>query len=541
MRERVVENWLISANERTLEVPFCQLLLGEGYRVLHLSRHGEMEQGKDIIAVDPRNQPCAFQLKDAGGGRITQRDWETFKPQIERLVELPIKHPAVTHDTLHRAILVTNGELDEPVRVEILDRNEIWKAKGYPVLETVLKGELLNRFQGLQTEFWPVELADYKALLELFLVDGKACLNKAKLAGFLYATLPFDAQRPSRAECSRAIASAAVFTSYAIHPHQLSENHVAEVEGWVIYAAHLLGLAERHALDERYWKNSLAIAEFAIYQALLSLCKELQSRQDLIEGIGLLDGPFYRPRITWLCGLLAAFGLWRIEEGQRDGLDEFLQRFILDNRKDLLLWGEGALPQFLSVIWYLRHAHATAELDDLLGTLLAEVIRANRTADSGGIADPYHDLREVVAHRLRLHGTGWQESFRGRSYGLETLVQLFARRNWRESLRRLWPSISRLSYCTFVPHEPWQFYLWQCKHGELKVRQPNKTQSWSQLREISGQVDSNRIPGLLLQYPWLLLLFLIVYPHRLSPEPAKLLDSHFGKIGKYAYRAGSHP
>ena len=51
MIERLIENWLTKAGERdkyNFTVPFSHLLAGEGYRVVHLSRHGEMEQGKDL-------------------------------------------------------------------------------------------------------------------------------------------------------------------------------------------------------------------------------------------------------------------------------------------------------------------------------------------------------------------------------------------------------------------------------------------------------------------------------------------------------------
>lgn len=527
MKERVVENWLTSVNERTMEVPFCQLLLGEGHRVVHLSRHGEMEQGKDVLTIDPDGQPCAFQLKDARGGKITQSDWETFKGQVERLVELPIAHPSVPQGVPHRAFLVTNGELDEPVRLEIVGRNRLWAERGYPELEVTVKRDLLLRFQSLQTDFWPVEPREVNTLLQLFLAHGAACLDKAKVASFLRATLPMDTEAVSKAECRRAIASAAVFASYALHPYQLKENHVAEIEGWVIYAAYLLGLAERHELEEQYWQGSLDIAEFAIFQALLNLCEELRGRSHLIEGSGPADPPFYRPRVTWLCGLLAAFGLWRLSRGEHGEIDDFLKEFVVTYEDKLLLWGEGALPQFLATIWYLRHALGTWEPDGMLASLISAVTQASVAPGGIGIPDPYHGVEEVGVNNLGLNGNRWHESFAGRSYGLETLVQLFARRNWRQRMRWLWPDVSRLGYCTFVPRKLWQFYLWRSEEGELNTRQPNRTQSWSELRQISEHVAENSIPRLLRERPWILMLFLIVYPHRLSPEPAKMLNSYF--------------
>lgn len=63
MLERVVDNWLTSANERSYEIPFAQLLISEGYRVLHGPVHHPFEHGKDIVALSPDGSLHAFQLK----------------------------------------------------------------------------------------------------------------------------------------------------------------------------------------------------------------------------------------------------------------------------------------------------------------------------------------------------------------------------------------------------------------------------------------------------------------------------------------------
>jgi hypothetical protein len=528
VQERVVENWLINTSERSMEVPFCQLLAGEGYRVVHLSRHGEMEQGKDILAIDPQGTPCAFQLKNASGKKITQGDWENIKAQIDRLVELPIRHPSVEEGVKHRAFLVVNGELDEPVRVEIVDRNKVWKQKDYPELETILLGELQHRFNHLQSNFWPVELNDVKALLELFLANGKAYLNKPKFSGFLRSNLPIGKQGVAKAECKRALASAAVFTSYALQPHQQEHNYVAEIEGWVLYSSYLLALAEQQHLEQEYWKGSFEISEFAIWQALRDLAVELSTHDQIVEGEILVDGPFYRPRITWLCGLLAAFGLWRLSKDDREEIDGSIAEFVKSNRAKLLLWGEAAIPQFLSTIWFLRKILPTSEPDQILASLISGITKLSLSGGVG-IPDPYHDLEEVVRTNLGMQEGGWQETFRGRSYSLESLVQLYTRRNWRQQMRLFWPEISRLETSTFMPREIWQYYLWHCKEGDLVTTRPNMTQSWSELRNNSARIDRAKFPSLIQEYPWLLLLFIISCPHRLTADVAKFLDNKFSK------------
>jgi hypothetical protein len=151
MLERIVENWLTKVNERSLEIPFCQLLTAEGYEVVHLSRHGPHEQGKDILAINPNGTPCAFQLKGSGG-RITQRAWaEDYVGQVTRLVEIPIQHPSIDPTVPRRVFFVTNGELDEEVRREISDRNQDWKRREHPQLETIVRGQLLTRLLNLTT------------------------------------------------------------------------------------------------------------------------------------------------------------------------------------------------------------------------------------------------------------------------------------------------------------------------------------------------------------------------------------------------------
>ena len=70
--ERVIENWLTSANERSYHIPFCQLLAAEGEPVIHVSPHGPFEQGKDVITIDKKGKLRAYQLKQ---GDIGLAEW----------------------------------------------------------------------------------------------------------------------------------------------------------------------------------------------------------------------------------------------------------------------------------------------------------------------------------------------------------------------------------------------------------------------------------------------------------------------------------
>jgi hypothetical protein len=120
--EKLLEDWLSSIDERSFNFAFSQYLLAEGYTAIHFSRHGEFEQGKDVLAIGKDGRSCAFQLKALQGRKLKQNQWLEMQPQIDQLIRIPIKHPSIPHEAGgHRAYLVVVGELDEGVRVEIED------------------------------------------------------------------------------------------------------------------------------------------------------------------------------------------------------------------------------------------------------------------------------------------------------------------------------------------------------------------------------------------------------------------------------------
>src|SRR6266511_5200721 len=109
MKSKIVENWLTKVNELTFTIPFAQLLLSKGQRVIHISSQGPMEQGKDIIAVDDSGTIHCYQLKS---GKINSRVWADIKAEIDQLVELPPRHPSLNERVDNwEAYLVTNGSI----------------------------------------------------------------------------------------------------------------------------------------------------------------------------------------------------------------------------------------------------------------------------------------------------------------------------------------------------------------------------------------------------------------------------------------------
>ena len=130
MLERVIENWLDKATERSFQQPYCYILSADGHTIIHSTRHSAMELGKDIITINRHGTPCAFQLKT---GNISLAKWRSkVNPQIDDLVYGQINHPSVDNSRHHISYLVTNGNIEEEVSRAIDDRNRTWKDQGLP-------------------------------------------------------------------------------------------------------------------------------------------------------------------------------------------------------------------------------------------------------------------------------------------------------------------------------------------------------------------------------------------------------------------------
>jgi len=120
--ERLIDSWLDSASERSMQAPFCQMLLGDGHKVLQTTRHSPIEFGKDVVSVSPEGEIHAYQLKGHPGARLTQAHLRTMLPQLNELVELSIPDSRV-QGRPHKSFLVTNGEVAEEAHTWLASYN----------------------------------------------------------------------------------------------------------------------------------------------------------------------------------------------------------------------------------------------------------------------------------------------------------------------------------------------------------------------------------------------------------------------------------
>ena len=536
MLEGVIENWLDKAIERMFQQPYCYMLSAKGHTIIHLTRHCGMEMGKDIITIAPDGTPCAFQLKT---GNISLSRWQTeVSPQTFDLILGKINHPSIDSSKHHRSYLVTNGNIAEEVSRAIDDRNQAWKNQNQPCLETVVRGELLEKAKRLGTDLWPTELTDIKTLLEMFLEGGQGILPKEKHVSLFESTFPLkpldNGDKPSKAHFKRVIASAAILCAIAASSFPKENNHVAEIEAWVLYISHVLALAERWGLSDTVYKDEFQIATKAIYNSLANLCDEIKEREYLIQGNPLTDSYVYTVRVTWLLGLMSIYALWKGSGNKsKDDVDDFLREFRTEKQDQLDLWGEAAIPQWLAYLWYSRKISATTEPDDVLGYLISEICEQNEPKGDGLLASPYYEADDILPHMLSVAEEPLMDSFSGQSYALEGLIHLYVRENSmqsKQSMKSLWPDVTRLRYQSFEPENFCDFYRWRNKAGKNWTVCPQHTQDWEELRELASESDGGCIPPSIKKHPILLLLFLCVYPHRMNAEILRWLDAQMQQI-----------
>jgi hypothetical protein len=534
--ERLIENWLTRANERSFQVPYCHWLAYSGHTVVHLSRHCAMEMGKDILSIDRDGTPCAYQLKGVdGAGKLSLSSWRAdLERQIHSLVLGRIVHPSIPGDRPHRAYIVINGEIDETVSRAIDDFNQGLAQRGdQRKLHVVVRGDLFRRFKDLEADFWPANPGDMKTFLELYLENGQGQLPKAKMATLFESTLPFDSDAskgPGRAEAARAVAACAILCATSISAFTNARNHLAEFEAWTMYSAYVLALAEKWNFSDDYFQFAIDVAHEAIYSALGRLCDELVTRTNFTEGNILTDSQVFKARITHLLGLMGIYGLWKARrlrtgiEINEDCQHQFLRDFSLGKSKLCWLWGEYAIPQFLANNFFRRTFDPSPGTDLLYGSLLQAIVKLNGEG-KGSLPNPYYDAETFLPHLLGLEHEELNDSFHRSSYYLEGLLHLFIRANFKQQLRWMFPSITKLGMRHYVPSAPWRYYFWRDRSGKNHHRFLQPPHSWSALKKLAADDAGDDLPPLLKRDPIACLCFLLVYPHRVSASGLRWLSS----------------
>jgi hypothetical protein len=523
--ERLLENWLTDVNELGYQFPFCEALVAEGYTILHVSRHGRGEHGKDVVARRSDGVLCTFQLK---GGDIALPDWRKIRGEVEELVQLPVRVPGVSEDEPHIPHLVTNGELRGDAPESIQRYADDWVRRGYSRLEVWQYGRLSKLFLDAHGSFLPTGLKDFRKFVQLYTGDFSAPLPKTELAGLLE-PITIATEGLSDTKMPRALASLALLAGYIIEQYARAGNNIAVVEGLTMTAAAILHAAERDSLDPEVYLPTLTLLYTDLVRSLNTFAAEaLEGESWLVFSQGLADPHVYGARVTIVLGWLAK---WALSQDPNAGRDEQhrLYGVALREFRARRMVGEIDWPFLLALALWLDRQGRTVDAEEVVLGHIRFVLAGNRGQDARGVPSPYWSHEQVLRLLNGMLAPYETENFAGHSYTIASALDVLVRRLRRQAVRVLWPDTTHLSLCDFKPDRKCDYFLWECSLGSLRTGQPERTASWSTWRSMTASVDRNEVPNVLLQHPEWLLPFLLTYPHRANRTLSALADSLIAK------------
>jgi hypothetical protein len=161
--------------------------------------------------------------------------------------------------------------------------------------------------------------------------------------------------------------------------------------------------------------------------------------------------------------------------------------------------------------------------DRFLLHVTREIVRDKAGACKSKIPGPYYSASEVLLHLNGIEGKSIDSSFEG-SYSIEGLVHLVVRRNWKQEVKTLWPDFSQIVCRTFRPAKKWHFYRWRNPTGTNENVRQKERQEWDELKRVASDSNGESLPRIIKKHPIMLLLFLLVYPHRLNASAVRWLD-----------------
>jgi hypothetical protein len=528
MNERLVEDWLTKANERSYQTPFAQSLLSDGMQVLRVA-HSPHEHGKDIIAIDQNGNVHAYQLKD---GDLDLRDLEKEFGQITALVETQVEHSAIKGKPNHQPWLVISGEISLPADDRIRAHNLSWRKRRFTPLKIIVGRQLLNKFSKMAANFWPQNPVDSNRLFNLYLTDGKSSLDlKAYAALIASITLPKETLK--RADVSRRLSAANLFSNYCLAPFYATKNHWELVQGWTITAAHIAWVAEETRLAKNDWRPTFRLAVDAGIASLRALVSEsLQPKAFWPHTFAEID-ELTRSRCTICAGAISARVLISIHTNEKWDQEALAKDTIesLFSKGRLMAWGESAIPHFLAIMWAMDELRGDQFSDRFLFAALSVVANQNSGRSNIKLPSAYASADEANAslfHRL-FNEEKVHERQASTSSSLESLVTIAARRMWRNGLSMFWAPITNIDLEQIVPDKPRDILLWDWgfDRGMNRTRKYPPTQSWRELLADSRRDESNSLPNVIKGEIDFAILFLLCFPHRLSPALVKFFEETF--------------
>ena len=517
--ERLIESWLDSQTERRYQNAFIQMLVSDGWSVLHNTRHSSMELGKDVVARSPEGELYAFQLKGNPGSRLTMGEAHKLVPQIGVLTQVALPKHFRKGTERHRAVLVTNGEIDEDVQSmlgtlaeQISDLHPASKFEWWG------RGELLSRFIVTAGKVWPTTLEGNRALLNLMAADGEAFPELTSFSEVLRATCPRSTLELSGPAITSGLSAVLLIAEVAKSRWYEAENHYAlyqiSVQTTVYASQFIKGKPKRLAAVMGYATTILGHAA-----DLLSEAQNTGFEADTTWTAGNVlddvDIMWHRRNLVAECAailLLAPEGGPNFDVAYARSLAE---ASIFQPK----VWGEGAVPSTLVRYWSIyKWGGISSEL--ALATILAKLIDASRERlkDVSPPASPYYNFTECWARLVGAHwmtdGAIFEESFAGRLWSARTMLYMLAKRNLKGECKQLWPAFSDILHESVVMRPDYFFDTTLSDEAEL-VSKTYVSSTWEGLlKEAKAVEDKCTYLTNFEALPWVVAAYVAIVPYR---------------------------
>ena len=537
MIEKLIENWLINVHELGYQIPFCEVLLTEKYSVLHVSKHGRGEHGKDVIARDQNGQLFAYQLKQ---GDITLNDWREMRGEVEELVRLPVSTtlPTLSTPQSHTPVLVTNGELRGDAATSIQSFAAQWQRDGAQLLQVKQKHELLNQFICAHGSYLPTDLQDFRKFVELYVSNPHDRIPRKEFSEFLTKLIGPSVASGRGKKTRRAIESMMLIGSYVIEAYERANNYIAAAEGWTIIACAVFQIVERERLPTKAYEQSLNLLWLGLNRTLKGLRAELLNRKHFVEPHFILgETDFVRGVRTLITlGWVAADLLTSEVAGDGDSDKPETLKLVKQVLPTLAVTGEADWPYILCLSLFLEKSFGSMFGDGLLQSWVRSIILLNKNQEDedGGMPPPYWLQEKVLRLRYELLPPYKKERFTGHSYTIQSALDMLVRRMCRQFVATNWKSASRLSFCDYVPDAKSDWFVWRTQKGDLRMTISQQPASWSTWRKRAAEVSVQSIPAVLLRHPHWILPFVLTYPHRLTTSMSAVIDSIIGERASLA-------
>ncbi len=527
MLEKLLENWLDSASERSYQAVFVQMLSAEGYKVLHSTRHCTLEYGKDVLAVAPDGVGCVFQLKGDPKGKMNVNSFRGMQFQIVQMLTQRPSFPGFPAGKF-RAYLVSNGEFNEEVQIAARELND----SSYPArLELWSRGVLLDFCKRHSALLWPSEIVGTRALLEIYMAEAGDPLPTRILNEMLSSILFASQKQLKNSELDRAVISACWATGIGISQFSENRNHYAVASGWMLCWALIRAAQGSRSRISKRVKQAASICEAAILDALVELWQEVKDRKHLGEGSPIADMEIYNWRISVLVGL---FSVLAFANAERRILSEdsgvALTNWLKLNEEKVALWGEGAISQLFPWVVFLKLNGSQEKAKSLLISILMTLIQKNLNDDEPALPTPHYTFEEIQRDRIGVRKAAGlslsdKETFNGSSFCAELILRSAVLLGYVNEAKAIWPQFTKFGHRYFEHKVASGYWMFHASRGtEVTKIYPNEYSVSSILEDITGSLESDVALRNWPDQSWLAIMWWQVAPHRLtSSAGCKLL------------------